>query len=366
MNAETLSTTALKFRLVPIDDIDFSLGSTDLVRGLLPRTGLGVIYGPPGSGKSFVALDVALHIALGRRWAGQRVEQAGVVFVAAEGAEGFRRRVAAARKRLAAWGAPFGMIAATPNLGMANGDTDALVAAIRAHAFPSAWSPGVVVLDTTARVIAGIDENSAKEMGVFVANADRISRELRCLVLAVHHAGKSAEAGMRGSSALHGAADVEWSISAENGVRTIRLVKSKDGADNATWNFGLDVVEIGQDDEGEPITTCVVSNVTEPTFGDGGKQARRMPVPSSQRLFITAFDNALIDFGEDISPPGYGGSVRAVPVQAVRDEFIRSHAADEPASRRKAFTRALGAASSSKLILSADVGSVGYLWRSTQ
>ena len=193
----------------------------------------------------------------------------------------------------------------------------------------------------------------------------RISRELRCLVLAVHHAGKNAEAGMRGSSALHGAADIEWSISVENGVRTVRLAKSKDGADNATWTFGLDVVEIGQDDEGEPITTCIVTNVTEPTYGDGGKSARKMPVPASQRLFVTAFENALVDFGEDMQPPGYSGSVRAVRVEMVRDEFIRSHAADELASRRKAFTRALSAASSSKLVLSADVGTVGYLWRST-
>ncbi|NLH80105.1 MAG: AAA family ATPase, partial [Phyllobacteriaceae bacterium] len=204
MNGDTL-TTAPKFRLVSIAEIDFVRGSPDLVRGLLPNRGLAVLYGASGCGKSFLALDVALHVSLGRSWASQRVEQAGVVYVAAEGAVGFRRRVVAARERLGAWEAPFAMIDAAPNLGAAPGDGPELVASIRAQSLPMGWLPGLVVIDTTARVIPGLEENSAKDMGVFIANADFVAQELRCVVLLIHHSGKSLEAGMRGSSALHGA-----------------------------------------------------------------------------------------------------------------------------------------------------------------
>ncbi len=355
---------ALKFRLHPLDEIELPTTTPDLVRGLLPRTGLAVVYGPPGCGKSFLVLDVTLHIAAGRDWAGRRVRQAGVVYVAAEAGEGFKRRVVAARDRLELLDAEFALITAAPNLGVATGDTTALVQAIRVQSLRLGWKPGVVVLDTLARVIPGVDENSAKEIGRFVANAETIGRELRCLVLAVHHQGKNAEAGMRGSSALHGAADAEWSISIDGGVRTVRLSKLKEGADDLAWTFDLEAIEAGRDEEDEPITTCIVARVAEPAFANASKRPQRTTVPASLKLFTACLENALADHGADVRPwGGEGGTVRAVVLDRVRDEFLRSHAAEKQDTRRKAFDRALGAASTSKLIVSADLGDVTHLWR---
>jgi len=352
-----------KFRLLPIAEIGLPAGAPDIVRGMLPRTGLAVVYGPPGCGKSFLALDVALHVSEGRSWAGRRVAEAGVVYVAAEAGEGFKRRVVAARDRLGVHNADFALITAAPNLGAGPGDTAALVGAIRSQSLRLGWKAGVVVLDTLARVIPGVDENSSKEMGRFIANAETIARDLRCLVVAIHHQGKNADAGMRGSSALHGAADAEWSISVEAGVRTVKLVKSKEGADDLSWTFDLETVEVGTDDDGEPITTCVVSNVSDPTFG-GTKRTARATVPASQKLFIASLDSVLGEAGEGIRPFGSDGPiVRAVRRDAARDEFIRNHAADDHGARRKAFSRALNAASASKLVLSADLGGTTYLWR---
>lgn len=353
---------APKFRLVPIEEIDFARGSPDLVRGLLPRSGLGVIFGPSGCGKSFLALDVALHIALGRAWASQRTEQAGVVYIAAEGAEGFRRRVVAARDRLSAWNAQFAMIAAAPNLGASPGDGPELVAAIRAQTLSRGWSPGLVVIDTVARVIPGVEENSAKDVGRFIDSADLIARELRCLVLLIHHSGKNAEAGMRGSSALYGACDAVWSISNETGVRNVTLMKAKDGADNLAWSFALAVVEIGTDDDGEPITTCVVENVTEPNFGGTGK-ARKQSSPPSQRLFFASLDEALSDRSEQVRPYADGPIITAVRRDAIREVFFRSHPAETDNAKRVAFNRALNAAASSKLVIAAEVAGATYVWR---
>lgn len=362
MMGDTLATTAPKFRLVPIAEIDFTRGSPDLVRGLLPNRGLAVLYGASGSGKSFLALDVALHVALGRAWASQRVEQAGVVYVAAEGAIGFRRRVVAARERLGAWDAPFAVIDAAPNLGAASGDGPELVASIRAQSLPQGWLPGLVVVDTVARVIPGLEENSARDMGVFIATADYIARELRCCVLLVHHSGKNADAGMRGSSALYGACDAVWSIANESGVRTVTLAKSKDGADNLVWSFALEQVEIGEDEEGEPITSCVVGNLSEPTFSDGRK-VKRSTTPKSLRLLMDSFDFAIQDAGEEIHPFHDGPMVRAVARDRVREAFIERHSADDMESRSRAFRRIVGRAVESRELVSGEVHGRAMLWR---
>ena len=80
------------------------LGSADLhalpplswrVRGVLPAHGLASVYGPSGSGKSFLAFDMAAAVAWGRDWFGYRVKTAPVVYCALEGEAGFRLRVEA-------------------------------------------------------------------------------------------------------------------------------------------------------------------------------------------------------------------------------------------------------------------------------
>ena len=55
------------------------------IHQVIPRSGLGMIYGPSGVGKSFAVMDLAMAIARGAPWNGQRVEQAGVLYIAAEG-----------------------------------------------------------------------------------------------------------------------------------------------------------------------------------------------------------------------------------------------------------------------------------------
>ena len=196
-----------------------------------------------------------------------------------------------------------------------------------------------------------------------MANADKIARELRCLVLLVHHSGKNSDAGMRGSSALLGAADAVWAISNDSGARTVTLAKSKDGADGLVWNFTLEPVTIGEDEEGEVITSCVVKDMTAPTFASGRKSAKPS-TPPSQRLFVTALDEALIASGADVRPYGHGGAtVRAVRREAIREAFFRAHPADTENAKRVAFHRALGAAAASKLIIAADVAGTTYVWR---
>ena len=68
-------------------------GGDYMIKGLIPSRGFGAIYGASGTFKSFVALDMAYHIALGKRWAGRRVSQGVALYIAAEGMGGMTKRV---------------------------------------------------------------------------------------------------------------------------------------------------------------------------------------------------------------------------------------------------------------------------------
>ncbi len=289
---------APRFALEPLADIAPILTGSWLIKGLLPSHGLAVVYGPPGCGKSFVTLDAALHVAAGRSWAGCKGKAGGVVYIASEGGAGFRKRVAAAR-----WehridpAAPFALVTTAPNLGIAQGDVPDLVRSIREQSQALGWQPAVVVLDTLARSIPGADENSARDVGFFIANADAIARELEVVVIVVHHAGKSVERGMRGSSALHGAADAEWEVSAGDAGRLVKVVKMKDGADDLAVGFDLVSVEVGRDEDGDPVTTCIVDIFVARKQVETSADKRK-PLKGQRAEFVKAVRRAIDDMGE--------------------------------------------------------------------
>lgn len=305
--------TSRKFILELLSSLRPTLVGEWRIKGLLPSHGLAAIYGPPGCGKSFVALDASLHMAAGMIWSGRKVKPAGVVYIAAEGGTGVRKRaVAAMSKRNIPSDAPFLLVTTAPNLGTVDGDAKRLVADIREQCAEQDLKPGVVVLDTLARTIPGADESSSKDMGVFVENADRIARELGCVVVVVHHTGKSVERGMRGSSALHGATDCEWEISADQeGSRTIRIAKMKDGEDGLSWMFRLPVVEVGNDEDGDPVTTCICEVLSEPKHSDvsGEPSGKRKPAGQAAE-FIRAVRKAIDEMGE--RPPASSHTAHVV------------------------------------------------------
>ncbi len=88
-----------RLHLLPFNAIRLTTKRRDLVKGLVPRIGLTVVYGPPKSGKSFLTFDLAAHVALGRNYRGRRVDQNAAVYCYFEGQsaasariEGFRQR----------------------------------------------------------------------------------------------------------------------------------------------------------------------------------------------------------------------------------------------------------------------------------
>jgi hypothetical protein len=104
--------------------------------------------------------------------------------------------------------------------------------------------PVLVVVDTLARCMLGVDENSARDVGLVVDGLDLIRRSADgATVLAVHHSGKDGSQGARGSSALRGAVDTELELTASGARLVLKVSKQKDGAEARPLQ--LDRVSVG-------------------------------------------------------------------------------------------------------------------------
>lgn len=238
------------FEVLTIDQL-FDLPDPEfLIDRHLPEKSVGFLYGDPGTGKSFIALDWALHVAFDRPdWFGDEIQhkQDGcVIYIAGEGASGFKTRVSAWLHRR---GIPagekgrFGLIQQSVNF-MDKDDVMRLVATLR----QVVRSPvSMIVIDTVSRAMPGADENLQKEMTLFVKACDVVRDKFNCAVLGVHHAGKSGD--MRGSTVLRGAGDYVFKLERKRGASVGRLhcEKQKDAPDGWSDAYRFDVVTLGED-----------------------------------------------------------------------------------------------------------------------
>ncbi len=261
-----------RFAVEPLDTFVTRPAPTWLIKNVLPAADLIVLYGESGAGKSFVALDLAGCIAQGLPWRGQRVRKGRVVYVAAEGSGGFRNRVVAycMQRGLNPADLDIGVIPAAPNL-MLHDDAIDVCKSIMT------WgTPDLVIVDTFAQVTPGANENAAEDMGKALANCRGIRRATGAPVMLVHHSGKDATRGARGWSGLKAAADAELEVAKGVGGRVLRTTKQKDGDGDLAWGFNLQVLPIGEDSDGDPITSCVVIEAELPAAGQVGAIKRKL------------------------------------------------------------------------------------------
>lgn len=226
------------------------------IRGVFPATGIVAVYGPSGSGKSFLAFDMAAAIAEGRSWFDCRVKAAPVVYVPLEGAAGFKRRSKAwefNRRRDLPDG--LGLMMQPMHLTTPQ-DVEDLAAIV---------PPGAVVfIDTLNRATPGCDENSSKDMGMILEAVNRLQSLTGGLVVLIHHTGKDAERGMRGHSSMFAAMDAVVEVKRDKANPERRgwsVAKSKDDEDGKSHSFKLVAVQLENDSDGQVVTSCVV----EPT-----------------------------------------------------------------------------------------------------
>ena len=364
---EPMRTAHLRFRLEPFAVIHPNLDEEWLVKKLFPARGVAAIFGKPGSLKSFIALDLALHVALGWSWAGRAVRQGPAIYVASEGAPGLRKRIGGAKVAKSPLPAdvPFYLVETPPNLGTGEADREALIEAITSQGV----RPGVLVLDTLAQSLGGADENGAG-MTQFVANATGLAAHFKCLVIAIHHAALADGNRMRGHSSLLGAVDAAMLCEKADDALEARLTlqKSKDDASGEQLVARLSTIDLGLDSDHDPVTTLVV-NIIEGAAPMTPKAPRR--VPRNERLLMMVLDEAISDEGEDIRPFQDGGTVHAVSEDVLRSRYYARLAEeagpDEDAARlaerqRKAFSRSITPSLKAQAIIAGIHSGRRFLW----
>lgn len=259
-----------------------------IVKGMLPAgPGVGFINAPSGSYKTFLATDWGLRIAAGESVCGRRTRACGVIYVAAEAPEGVRRRVKAFRAARGSNPRPFELIGQAPDLRNRQ-NVMALGAEIASAEDDMSMPVGLVIIDTLAATIAGADENAAGDMSQVMSNAHALAASTGALVLIISHAGKDEGRGIRGWSGQHAAADVVITLSREeNGKLAIgRVAKLKEGEDGFRFAFSLEQVVLGIDDDGDEITSAVVTYEAAPAAS--GKPRKQRALNPGEQVVLAA------------------------------------------------------------------------------
>jgi hypothetical protein len=212
---------------------------------MLETESLGMIFGDPGSGKSFVAVDLALSVATGTPFHGRAVRQGPVFLIAGEGHNGLTRR-------FAAWSLHRGVSIESAPLFVSNRPAQFLDAASAASVTEAVQElaaqygkPALIEIDTLARNYGPGDENSTSDMSAFVAAMDDLKAEFSgCAVALVHHTGHGDKKRARGAIALKGALDWEYLVEKSGEAIVLTGTKMKEAELPKPVAFALDNVTL--------------------------------------------------------------------------------------------------------------------------
>jgi len=261
-------------KLIAYDAFKFSPATTYLIKGVLDQNTVSVVWGASNSGKTFTTLDMVHHMARGADlWRGRRVKQASVIYLALEGGRGIEKRILALKREnpgnlpnLYFWPHPLDLMKTlTDDESGESSHPNAVKVARMLHKLKG-WFPDLpqmLVVDTLARAMPGRDENSTQDMGRLIEVVDEIRAETGAHVMIVHHSGKDEARGMRGASALLGAIDGEVHVQYDHNAKVGNYLfeKQRDSArGNGKEYFRLKVVDLGEDDDGDQVTSCVIDH----------------------------------------------------------------------------------------------------------
>jgi hypothetical protein len=274
----------------------------DFVEGLLTTSCLAVIYGDSNVGKSFWAIDLGLHIAGGIPWNGRAVDQGIVILIALEGGRSIDNRIITAREHLdLPPTVPFVVVQCPIDLRTNTADAERLVNTVN-QVISECTGPmpvRLVIIDTMSRALNGGAEN-AEDMSALLANADRIRADAGVAILFVAHCGKDATKGIRGWSGIRAAIDVEIEATRlDGGTFVAEVTKERDLPVGDRFGFKLDVIELGHNQRGKPVTTCVVAPTDTPAKK---KKRTSRPLTDRQAVLWTHVQGLMAESGEPIAP----------------------------------------------------------------
>ena len=307
-----------------------------IVKSWLDLNATSLVYGQSNTGKSFLTLDVAFHVAAGRRWNNCRVTQSNVIYVAAEGGTGFSKRIVAIAK-----GNPDLFETAKEHFHHlplqldlhGNEDAEALLTAIAERPVD------LLIIDTLAMSFGAGNENEGKDVTQFLTHIAEIRQRLDCHVMLVHHSGKDQAKGARGHSSLRAAVDTEIEVSMDGLMRLATTKKQHDLEGGKVAAFTLNVVNLGDDKDGESITSCTVQQQD----ADELKRSKKRTLKGISQVAHQALHDTLKNKGSKVAnSEHYPLGRKVVNSEAWYREFKMRRASDhvQEDSNRKAFKRA--------------------------
>lgn len=233
------------FETLSLDELVNMPPPTWLIEGLIPQHGLVLLYGRPGEHKTFIAIDGALRVAYGLDWHGRTIKRVGVLYIAGEGRFGIGQRIKGWRKKhgLAGVDAPFKLLPVAVHM-LDPANVEKLKRTIDQVREEVDFEIGMVVIDTVSRAIPGQDENSQEAMSLFVDACAEIQNHCGGVVIGIHHSGKDADRGMRGSTVLLGGCDTAIRVAKEEDHTVLSVEKQKDGEEIEDVHFTMEVVDI--------------------------------------------------------------------------------------------------------------------------
>lgn len=247
-----------------------------LLKGVLLASTFSLIVGCPGCGKSFLALDLAMTMSLAavdekapKEWFGRRVKPCGVIYIAAEGQDDFIIRMHAwfhAKGLPVDTRLPMFLYPTAVDLRSSDVHTKTLIEEVKVVAAVMraefGCEPAMVVVDTFNRALAGGDDSKPEHVGALIKNCAKIREELKVAVVAVHHTAKnSGKQDPRGHGSIRGDNDAEIFVNpAEAGApNDWRVARNKAGPTGDRHEFRLRPIEVGRDEDHDPITSCWVA-----------------------------------------------------------------------------------------------------------
>lgn len=266
----------------PAGEIKADLNRPYLIKGWFDKGMVSVLYGPSNVGKTFLALDIAHAVSSGKSWGECRVRQAPVMYVAAEGGAGINTRIAALDSPKF-WLCPL-------DVSFLNPEADATALAGAINEMEATHGPfGMIIIDTVAKAMSGADENSSVDMGHFIKCIETLKAKTTAHIMLVHHTGKDSGKGARGHSSLRAAVDTEIELTkdGDNPVIEAKATKQRDMQTGKVFAYRLQEVNLGADEDGDAVTTCVV----EPS--EEGREVKRAVVSGNAEIALQAISTAL-------------------------------------------------------------------------
>jgi hypothetical protein len=273
-----------RLKLLPVGELLSAEPPEYLIDNTIEVGSFGVLYGDPGTYKSFLALDWGLSVATGLWWSGRKTRKGPVVSFIGEGHRGYGRRIKA-------WSSGRNRYVSDEPFFVSNCPAQMLDASFVDQAKnviteleQQHGAVALVIFDTVARSFGPGDENSTKDMSQFISAIDNIFHPDTTKLL-VHHTGHGDQGRARGSSALKAACDHEFSMSKKGDMVVLSCTKSKDSEAMKPIAFEPEIVDIGA--PGVSVTSLYLKPVDKTAVQDQVKLSPQMRQATSLLQLMT-------------------------------------------------------------------------------